>query len=267
MSIAEVRVSLVGAGPGDPDLLTLRALRRLEAAQAVLFDALVDDAILSLCPPSARLIDVGKRPGAHAWTQPQINARLIQEAQTGERVVRLKGGDPFVFGRGGEEALALADAQIPFEVVPGVSAAIAAASSAMIPVTHRGLSTHFTVMTGASASDLDHLSQRWEQLASSGGTLVFLMPVASLELICVRLLAAGMAPHTPCALVEAATTPRQRTLTAPLATLPATARAHAARSPSTLIVGDVVNLHAILHPAPCTPHTLTPSTRPAHVHL
>lgn len=264
-----MRVSLVGAGPGDPDLLTIRALRRLQAAQTILFDALVDDAILSLCPPTASLIDVGKRPGAHAWTQPQINARLVHEAQTGARVVRLKGGDPFVFGRGGEEALALADANIPFEVIPGISASIAAASSALIPVTHRGLSTHFTVLTGASASDLDDLSSRWQQLAASGGTLVFLMPVANLELISARLLAAGMPPHTPCALIEAATTPHQRTLTSPLATLAPTARALSVRSPATLIVGDVVNLHALLSPHTThnPQHPFTHSPKAAHVHL
>jgi uroporphyrin-III C-methyltransferase len=248
MSQAEVRVSLVGAGPGDPELLTLRALRRIQGADVILFDALVDDAIISFAAPHARLIDVGKRPGAHSWTQPQINARLVLEAQSGGRVVRLKGGDPFVFGRGGEEALALSHAGIAFEVVPGISASIAAASSAHIPVTHRGIATHFTVMTGSSAADLDDLSERWEHLAAAGGTLVFLMPVANLDAITARLIAGGLAPSTPAALIEAATTPRQRTLTTSLAALPASARAHGISSPATLIVGDVVNLHPLLQP-------------------
>ncbi len=241
-----VRVSLVGAGPGDPELLTLRAVKRLQAADVVMYDALVDEAVLSFCKATCEFVNVGKRARAHSWEQSEINRYLVLEASRGKYVVRLKGGDPFVFGRGGEEALALAANGIAFEVVPGVSSAVAAAGAALIPVTHRGVATHFTVMTGSSAQDLDGLSEKWEQLARAGGTLIFLMPVAQLEVICARLQAAGLSPACPAALVQGATTDKQRVLVADLRSLPERALSAGIGTPATLIVGEVVALREAL---------------------
>lgn len=240
------RVSLVGAGPGDPDLLTVRAWRCLQQAEVLLFDALVDERIIELCSPTCRRVDVGKRPGGRRWPQAAINARLLAEAQAGWRVVRLKGGDPFVFGRGGEEALFLGANGVRYDVVPGISSAIAAPSAAGIPVTHRGVSTHFTVVTGASADDGGALSERWSVLAKGGGTLVFLMPMRNLERIIDALLAGGLAVTCPAALVRAGTRPEQEVVDGSLGTIAARAREVGLRSPATLIVGDVVALRGMI---------------------
>jgi uroporphyrin-III C-methyltransferase len=196
-------VFLVGAGPGDPDLLTVRAARLLASADVVVHDALVGDGVLDLVPPAAELIDVGKRPG-RATPQELINALLVQLGRDGRRVVRLKGGDPFVFGRGGEEALALKDAGVDVEAVPGISSSIAAPAAAGVPVTHRGVSAAFTVVTGhrrAGEHDVD-----WHSLAKVGGTIVILMGVTHRATIAAELIAGGLAADTPVAAVRSATT-------------------------------------------------------------
>ena len=199
-------VALVGAGPGDPDLLTVRAARLLAAAEVVVHDALVGDGVLALASPGAELIDVGKRPGRPV-PQELISTLLVDLARTGRRVVRLKGGDPYVFGRGGEEAQALLDAGVAFEVVPGITSAVAAPAAAGVPVTHRGVAAAFTVVTGhrrEGEPDVD-----WRALANVGGTIVVLMGVAQRATIAHELLAGGLAPSTPVAAVRSATTPDQ----------------------------------------------------------
>ncbi|MBV8716065.1 MAG: uroporphyrinogen-III C-methyltransferase [Chloroflexi bacterium] len=225
-------VSLVGAGPGDPDLLTLRAVERLRAADVVVHDRLVSERVLEYAAPDAERIDVGKQPGGGGSTQSEINALLVDLGRQGRRVVRLKGGDPFVFGRGGEEVLALSRAGIAFEVVPGVSSALAAPAAAGIPVTHRGLSASVTVVNGHDADQHD-----WDALARSAGTLVFLMAVERLEQIAARLLNSGRRSDEPAALIEWATTARQRIVLAPLGELVATARAEGVEPPAVLVVG------------------------------
>jgi len=197
-------VGLVGAGPGDPDLLTVRAARLLAAADVVVHDALVGDGVLALVPPTAELIDVGKRPGRPV-PQELISTLLVELARSGRRVVRLKGGDPYVFGRGGEEAQALIDAGVEFEVVPGITSAVAAPAAAGIPVTHRGVSAAVTVVTGhrrRGEPDVD-----WRSLAKVGGTVVVLMGVAQRGAIAAELIAGGLDPATPVAAVRSATTP------------------------------------------------------------
>jgi uroporphyrin-III C-methyltransferase len=199
-------VALVGAGPGDPDLLTLRAARLLAEADVVVHDALVGDGVLDLIPAGVERIDVGKRPG-RPTPQEMISALLVELGRQGKRVVRLKGGDPFVFGRGGEEAAALADAGVPFEIVPGITSSVAAPAAAGIPVTHRGVSAAFTVVTGhrrAGEPDVD-----WRSLAKVGGTVVVLMGVAQRAAISAELIAGGLDPSTPVAAIESATTDAQ----------------------------------------------------------
>ena len=187
-------VALVGAGPGDPELLTLRAARLLADADVVVYDALVDERVLALARPDAELIDVGKRPG-RGVPQQLISALLVQLGEQGERVVRLKGGDPFVFGRGGEEALVLAAAGVPCTVVPGVSSVLAAPAAAGVPVTHRAVSAHFTVVTGHRAHGGDEPD--WAALARVGGTLVIVMGVAQRARIAAALIDGGLPGATP----------------------------------------------------------------------
>jgi uroporphyrin-III C-methyltransferase / precorrin-2 dehydrogenase / sirohydrochlorin ferrochelatase len=238
-------VSLVGAGPGDPELLTLRALQRLQAADVIVHDRLVGARILQYAAATAECIDVGKAPGGRGPTQTEINALLVELGRQGRRVVRLKGGDPFVFGRGGEEALALARAGVPFEVVPGISSALAAPAAAGIPVTHRGLSASLTVINGHDADQHD-----WSALARSAGTLVFLMAVEHLEEIAERLLAHGRPAHELAAVVQSATTPHQRSVSAPLCDIAAAARAAGLKPPAVLVVGPTVALSRQLREAP-----------------
>jgi uroporphyrin-III C-methyltransferase/precorrin-2 dehydrogenase/sirohydrochlorin ferrochelatase len=233
-------VSLVGAGPGDPELLTLGALRRLRAADAVVYDRLIGSEVLGLCRADAEMYDVGKVPGNHACQQSEINDLLIRLGRAGRRVVRLKGGDPFVFGRGGEEALALANAEVPFEIVPGVSAALAVPAVAGIPVTHRGLATSVTIATGHGRGGTgDH---DWSALARTRGTLVFLMAVENLEQIVERLLGNGRNPTEPTAIVESGTLPEQRIIRSSLADAAATARAADVKAPAVFVVGPTVEL-------------------------
>lgn len=237
-------VVLVGAGPGDPGLLTLRALRELNEADVIVHDQLVGAEVLALARRDARRIDVGKHAGKHATTQEQINALLIELAQQGERVVRLKGGDPFVFGRGGEELQALRGAGIAFEVVPGITAALACAAYAGIPLTHRAHAQSLRLVTAHCERSADRLD--WAGLAQERQTLAFYMGVAGLERIRERLLAHGRDGITPFALIENGSRPNQRVLLGTLDQLPAIARRQQVQSPSLLIVGEVAALAAEL---------------------
>jgi len=236
------RVVLVGAGPGDPDLITLRGAEALRVADVVVYDALADPRLLDLAPPHAERIDVGKRGHEHPTrTQEDVNALLVERARRGRTVVRLKGGDPFVFGRGGEEASACRAAGIPFEVVPGVTAALAAPALAGIPVTDRRHSASVGVVTGHKDPTRPARELRWDALAGAVDTLVILMGMANLEAI-VRELLAVRPPHTPAAAVMWAGTRRQRVVEAPLAELPARVRETGVGNPATVVVGDVVSL-------------------------
>jgi uroporphyrin-III C-methyltransferase len=239
-------VSLVGAGPGDPELITVRGARALQGAEVVVFDRLVAPSLLQLAPPDAERIYVGKEPGRAAMAQPDIDTLLVERALAGQRVVRLKGGDPFVFGRGGEEALACAAAGVPFEVVPGVSSAIAAPAAAGIPVTHRGLARSFAVVTASTAHG-DGVDL-WA-VATATDTLVLLMAAGTLAETCEALVEAGRSPDEPAAIVQWATTEDQRSAVAALSDLPDVARAAAIGPPATLVVGEVVGLSAELGPA------------------
>ncbi len=229
-------VYLVGAGPGDPGLLTVRGAELLRGAEVIVHDRLADASLLDLAPPGARRIDVGKEPGGPI-EQAQINDLLIREGQLGRKVVRLKGGDPFVFGRGGEEILALQAAGVPFEVVPGITSAVAVPAYAGVPVTHRGLSTSFTVVTGHSRHAVDR-ETNWEALAAAGGTIVVLMGVAHRAAIAARLLAGGLAPDTPVMAVTWGTRPEQRSLRTRLDQL----WAAPLEPPVTLVIGAVADL-------------------------
>lgn len=237
-------VVLVGAGPGDPGLLTLRALRELNEADVIVHDQLVSAEVLALARRDARRIDVGKHAGQHATTQEQINALLIELAQQGQRVVRLKGGDPFVFGRGGEELQALRAAGIAFEVVPGITAALACAAYAGIPLTHRAHAQSLRLVTAHCERSADRLD--WAGLAQDRQTLAFYMGVAGLERIRERLLAHGRDGITPFALIENGSRPNQRVLLGTLDQLPDIARQQQMQSPALLIVGEVAALAAEL---------------------
>jgi uroporphyrinogen III methyltransferase/synthase len=233
-----VTVYLVGAGPGDPGLLTVRGRELLETADVVVYDRLASPALLALAPPGAELVDVGKAPGRAAMTQEAINAVLVARGRAGRAVVRLKGGDPFVFGRGGEEAEACIAAAVPFEVVPGVTSAVAAPAYAGIPVTHRGVSTHFTVVTGHEDPAKGSIDTDWDALAKAGGTLVILMGAGRVAEITKALIAGGRAESTPVAAVRWGTRPEQRTTRATLGTISDAG----VESPSVIVVGDVAAL-------------------------
>jgi uroporphyrin-III C-methyltransferase len=225
-------ISLVGAGPGDPELLTVRGLRRLQEADVVVHDALVGTGVLALARPDAELVDVGKRAGAPV-PQELINELLIQLARSGRNIVRLKGGDPFVFGRGGEEALALTRAGLVFEVVPGVSSVIAAPAAAGIPVTHRGVSASFTVVTGHRQRGETPVN--WNALAQAGGTIVVLMGVAQRGTIAAALIEGGLPPDTPVAAIRHATSIQQHVVRCALSELAGAA----VESPATIVIGPV----------------------------
>ena len=232
------KVYLVGAGPGDPGLMTWNGLRALRACDVVVYDRLVAPELLDEAPGRAIRIYAGKAPGAATVTQEEINELLIDHASAGATVVRLKGGDPFVFGRGGEEAIALASAGIDFEVVPGVTSATAVPAYAGIPVTHRGIASSFAVVTGHQAGG----EQRWEELATAVDTLVLMMGVASLRSTTEALISAGRDPQEPAAIVEWGTTERQRTLMGDVASIADIAEAAGIGSPATAIIGNVVLL-------------------------
>lgn len=229
-------VYLVGAGPGDPRLITLRGAEVLRLADVVVYDRLASPALLDLAPGRAERIYAGKEPGAPTLMQEEINSLLVQRARAGATVVRLKGGDPFVFGRGGEEALACARAGVPFEVVPGVTSAVAAPAYAGIPVTHRGVASTFAVVTAISAPGRDADLTR---IATATDTLVVLMAAAKLAKVCQMLIAAGRSADEPAAIVQSAATSAQRSIVATLADLPARAAAAGVGAPATLVVGAV----------------------------
>jgi uroporphyrinogen III methyltransferase / synthase len=236
------KVYLVGAGPGDPGLLTVRGREVLARAEVLVYDRLVSPEIVALAPPSAEQVYVGKAPGRHTLRQPEINALLVDRARAGKQVVRLKGGDPFVFGRGGEEAEALAAAGLSFEVVPGISAALAVPAYAGIPVTHRAVASSFAVATGQEGDARGTQPLAYDRLAGAADTLVFLMGVERLPAIVEGLLAGGRDPATPVAVIAAGTLPDQRTLIATLADVVAQVEAAGLRPPAVTIVGDVVGL-------------------------
>lgn len=229
-------VFLVGAGPGDPDLLTLRAARLLGAAELVVHDGLVDPAILGLVPEGARMISVAKSRARHTMPQDEINALLVREALAGRDVVRLKGGDPFIFGRGGEEAEACHAAGVPVEVVPGVSAALGAAAAAQIPLTHRESASIVSFVAG-QCKGLD--DQNWAGLAGVGRTLVIYMGVATSDAIAEKLMADGLAPDMPIAVIENAARPTMRVLRGALAGLGALVEAERVKSPALIVIGEV----------------------------
>lgn len=233
-------VFLVGSGPGDPGLITVRGLDLLRRAEVLVLDRLAGPELPLEAPAGCLVIDAGKAPGRVAMTQDEINACLVEHGRAGRFVVRLKGGDPFVFGRGSEEAEALHAAGVPYEVVPGVSSAIAAPSAAGVPVTHRGLATHVTIVTGHEDPAKPETQTDWASLARAGGTLVLLMGVGRLAGIADALVAGGRDPRTPVAIVERATSPTQRVTTGDLATIAATAAAAGVSSPAVTVVGDVV---------------------------
>ena len=241
----EGRVVLVGAGPGDPELITLRGIAWLRKAEVLVYDLLVAPALLDEAPSALRIF-AGKAAGRHCASQSAINAVLVHHASAGRLVVRLKGGDPFVFGRGGEEVLACRRAGIPVEVVPGVSSALAAPAAAGIPLTHRGLAASFVVATGhedpAKPADAAGGRVDWDALARAADTVVVLMGMASLEAIASRLVAAGRDPHTPAAVIHRGATPDQRVVTGTLRDI--AARAAGLGPPGVVVVGEVVRLAA-----------------------
>jgi uroporphyrin-III C-methyltransferase/precorrin-2 dehydrogenase/sirohydrochlorin ferrochelatase/uroporphyrin-III C-methyltransferase len=235
------KVYLVGAGPGDPGLLTIRALQLLESADVVVYDRLISEAILDLVPAGVARIPVGKSAGNHSVRQEDTNRMLVRLAQAGRNVVRLKGGDPFVFGRGGEEALHLKHHAVPFEVVPGVTAALACTAYAGVPLTHRGVSRGFRVVTGHLKDDGD-LDLNWRCLADPDVTLVIYMGLSSLDRAARGLIDAGLDPNTPAAAIQDGTTIEQRAVFATLDSLPERVRNADLQPPALVVVGKTVGL-------------------------
>ena len=236
------RVYLVGAGPGDPDLITRKGLRLLQQADVVIYDRLIPLSLLEETRPDAELIYVGKEPTRHRLSQERINQLLVDRALQGHDVVRLKGGDPFVFGRGGEEALACRAYGIPCEIVPGVSSACAVPAYAGIPLTHRHISSAFTVITGHESPDKAASDINYAALAQLGGTLVILMGVRQLPAITQRLTTNGLAGHTPAAVIEWGATPHQRTFVGTVADIAEIARQHEVKPPAICVIGEAVRL-------------------------
>src|SRR3989440_1101177 len=236
------KVYLIGAGPGDPELITVKGLRYLRVADVVLYDRLISMDLLDEVRADAERVFVGKGPRCHIMSQAEINALMIAYARSGRTVVRLKGGDPYVFGRGGEEAVALAQAGIPFEVVPGVSSAIAVPAYAGIPVTHRDYASSVTIVTGHEQQSCGSSGVNWEALATLGGTLVILMGVEMLSHITQRLISGGLHPDTPAAVIQQGTVPQQRVVTDTLVGIAEHAWAARITSPAVVVIGAVVAL-------------------------
>jgi uroporphyrinogen III methyltransferase / synthase len=236
------KVYLVGAGPGDPGLMTVKGAKLLGRAEVIVYDQLAGPELLKLARPDAEVIYVGKKAGAHTLPQGGINQLLVDKARAGLTVVRLKGGDPFVFGRGGEEAEALAAAGVPFEVVPGVTSAVAVPAYAGIPVTHRAHTTAVTFITGHEDPTKAESTIPWDNLGKNPGTLVFLMGVKNLAENCRRLAAAGRSPDTPAAVIQSGTLPGQRTVTGTLSDIAVRASEAGIQPPAILVVGGVVEL-------------------------
>lgn len=242
MQSGKGKVYLIGAGPGDPGLFTLRGKELLERADVVVYDFLASEALLTFCRGDAQLICVGKRPGGHTLSQAEINELLVQKAREGSIVARLKGGDPFVFGRGGEEAEALRAASIPFEIVPGVTSAVAAPAYAGIPLTHRSYASSVGIVTGHEDPTRDGSRLRWDHLVRGMDTLVFLMGMKNIRGIVEALTAHGMDSKTPAAVIEWGTTNRQRTVTGPIGEIAESVSKEGLGAPAVLVVGDVVRL-------------------------
>ena len=236
------KVYLVGAGPGDPGLITVRGLNLLRQAEVLIYDRLVHPDLVAEAPADAVRVYVGKESGRHCMPQTQINRLLVTSAQQGAMVVRLKGGDPFVFGRGGEEAQALVEAAILFEIVPGVSSAVAVPAYAGIPLTHRKLASSFAVITGHEEAEKKESSLPWAELATAVDTLVVLMGVKSLPQIVQQLLSAGRSPETPVALIRQGTTEEQHTIIGTLTDIVAKAEAVKLAPPVVTVIGEVVKL-------------------------
>ena len=236
------KVYLVGGGPGDPKLITLKGVECLKRADVVIYDSLINDALLEYCPPHSERIYGGKRPGEQRKRQDEINHLMLQKAEDGKTVVRLKGGDPFIFGRGGEEVLVLAEAGIDFEIVPGITSAIAAAAYAGIPLTHRDYASSVAFVTGHSASFAPDSPIGWERLATAVDTLVVYMGIGHLRQIAAQLTKHGRSPETPVTLVHWGTTPQQKTLEGTLADIPEKAEAANFRNPAVVVVGAVNRL-------------------------
>jgi uroporphyrin-III C-methyltransferase/precorrin-2 dehydrogenase/sirohydrochlorin ferrochelatase len=235
-------VALVGGGPGDPGLITVRGRRLLAEADVVVADRLGPSALLDELDPDVEIVLAGKAPGAHTMTQDEINTLILDRALAGRRVVRLKGGDPFVFGRGGEEALACVRAGVPFQVVPGVTSAVAVPACAGIPVTHRGITQDFAVVSAHLDPSQPGASVDWEALAKGPGTLVLLMAVAHLDAISNELIKRGRAETTPVAVISDGTMPGEQVLTSTLEHVAADAARHEVRPPAVVVIGDVVGL-------------------------
>lgn len=236
------KVYLVGAGPGDPDLITRKGLRHIQTADVVIYDRLIPGELLGEARPDAELVDAGKQASKHRLAQEVINATLLDRAMKGKKVVRLKGGDPLVFGRGGEEALACHQHGIDFEIVPGISSSYAAPAYAGIPLTHRRLSSSFTVITGHEDPSKTETSIHYPALAQIGGTIVILMGVRRLADITRQLIQHGLDGQRPAAIIEWGTTRRQRTLTAKVETIAQTAQAYYIQPPAITVIGEVVAL-------------------------
>lgn len=251
------KVYLVGAGPGDPGLFTLKGKSLLEQANVVVYDALVSPPILAMVNPDAKLLAAGKRRGYHSLSQSDINQLLIEQARSHDLVVRLKGGDPFVFGRGGEEMVDLVAAGIPVEVVPGITAGVAVPAYAGIPVTHREFSSSVTFVTGHEAAGKYQPKVNWQAIAQSSETIVIYMGVHNLPNIIKALTDGGLSSDTPVALVRWGTRPEQDDLVATVATIEAEMIATGFAAPAIAVIGNVVNLHGLL--ADCRPEMITPS--------
>ena len=237
----KAKVYLVGAGPGDPGLITVKGRACIQNADVVIYDYLASPALLKYARKSAELIYVGKKGGDHTLSQDEINTLIVQKAKSGGIVCRLKGGDPYIFGRGGEEAEVLFNAGIAFEIVPGITSAIAAAAYAGIPLTHRDYSQSVVFVTGHLKDGSMNLN--WKGLALPQQTVVFYMGLKGLPVICEQLVAHGLSPETPMALVQQATTPRQRVFTGTLGTMVEKIGGEEIKPPTLIIVGDVVRLH------------------------
>jgi len=240
------KVYLVGAGPGDPGLITVKGLNCLRQADVVVYDRLVDESILNEVRKDAEKIYVGKAANHHTLEQKEINRLLVEKARQGKIVVRLKGGDPFVLGRGGEEAEALAENDIPFEVVPGVSSAVAVPAYAGIPVTHRDVASSFTVVTGHKASPSGEPHIAWDKLSTGANTLVILMGIGNLAFVVDQLIKNNKPPSTAVAVITHGTTGRQRCVTGTLKDIVAKVKSEDLKPPSVVVVGDVVLLRKYL---------------------
>ncbi|KIL49651.1 uroporphyrinogen-III C-methyltransferase [Jeotgalibacillus soli] len=236
-------VYLVGAGPGDPDLITVKGLRCLQQADVILYDRLVNPVLLEHAKKDAQLVYCGKLPHFHTMKQDTINHFLVKYAKKGLNVVRLKGGDPFVFGRGGEEAEECAKNDVPFEIVPGITAGIAASAYAGIPVTHRTLSKSFAFITGHQAADDKEAEYQWSHLAKAVDTICVYMGVSHLPSITKQLTQHGKSPHTPIALVHWGTLSEQRTVVGTLETIVECVKEAKIQNPSMIVIGEVVRLH------------------------